>query len=215
MRLVVAVAGLMFVAAPASAQYYYGPRPAVPVGPSSAYDAAEIVQAMGLEPMGPASRSGPFFIQNARDDFGRVLRVTVDARRSQVVAVEAGVPPRGVYGPQAGYPPYRYPAPGYAMRAPGDLALAPPGSIMDGRAQPQHAVAPPRPASVTPHIPTAPQAATPKPATRAASATPMPRKRPAAAPQEAVGSVEPMPAQNAAPPTPAQPSAVTPVTPLE
>ena len=88
MRLVGAVAGLLFAAGPASAQYY-GPRPPVPIGPTSADDVAEIVQAMGLDPIGPPVRSGAFFVQRARDDFGRVLRVTVDARRSQVIAVEA------------------------------------------------------------------------------------------------------------------------------
>lgn len=216
MRLVVALAGLLFAAAPASAQYYYGPRPAAPIGPPSAYDAAEIVQAMGLNPIGPASRSGPFFVQRARDDFGRLLHVTVDARRSQVVAVEAGVP-RGLYGPYAGYAPYRRPYPGYAALPPDDeFGLVPPGSIVGSRAQPPHAAAPPRSASVAPHAPAvAPQAVAPKAAPKSASATPMPRKRPASAPHGTVGSVEPVPAQNAPAPTPAQPAAVTPVTPLE
>ena len=106
MRLVVAVAGLLFAAVPASAQYY-GPRPAVPIGPPSAYDVAEIVQAMGLDPIGPPGRSGAFFVQRARDDFGRVLNVTVDARRSQVIAVEALGHANAPYGRYAGYGPYR------------------------------------------------------------------------------------------------------------
>ena len=133
MRLVgVAVAGLLFAAGPASAQYI--PRPMIPIGPPSAYDVAEIVQAMGLDPIGPPTRSGAFHVQRARDDFGRVLRVTVDARRSQVVAVEAGAP-RALYGPHAGYAPYRRPYPGYAALPPDDDAdLASPGSII-GRAR--------------------------------------------------------------------------------
>ena len=97
MRLVAAVAGLLFAAAPASAQYY-GPRPAVPIGPPSAYDVAEIVQAMGLDPIGQPGRSGAFFVQRARDYFGRALNVTVDARRSQVIAVEAVGPANAPYG---------------------------------------------------------------------------------------------------------------------
>jgi len=217
MRLVVAVAGLLFAAAPASAQYY-GPRPAVPIGPPSAYDVAEIVQAMGLDPIGAPGRSGPFFVQRARDDFGRVLNVTVDARRSQVIAAEAIGPANAPYRRYAGYGPYRriHPGYGYGALPPDDeVDYAAPGSIMGARVPP-HAVAPmPRSAAVTPHPATPPQAVAPKPAVKSATATPVPRKRPAAAPQEAVGSVEPMPPQNAAPPAPAQPSAVSPVTPLE
>jgi len=215
MRLVAAVAGLLFAAAPASAQYY-GPRPAVPIGPPSAYDVAEIVQAMGLDPIGPPGRSGAFFVQRARDDFGRVLNVTVDARRSQVIAVEAVGPANAPYGRYAGYGPYRRAHPGYAPFPPDDeIAFPGPGSIM-GASVPPHVIAPaPRSAAVTPHSPSPPQAVAPKPATKSATATPVPRKRPAAAPQEAAGTVEPAPAQNAAPPAPAPPSALSPVTPLE
>ncbi len=208
MRLVgLAVAGLLLGAASASAQNI--PRPPVPVGQSSAQDAAEIVEAMGLDPIGPAVRSGPFYVQTARDDFGRVLRVTVDARRSQVIAVEAGVP-RALYGPYAGYAPYHRPYParaGYPMGD--DFDLAPPGSIMGARVPP-HVATP----SVPPHV------VAPKPATKSANAAPVPRKRPAAAPQEAAGSVEPLTAQSApapaetAPPKPA-PSQMTPIAPLE
>lgn len=203
MRLVgLALAGLLLGAAPASAQYV--PRPVMPVGPSSAEDAAEIVQAMGLDPIGPAARSGPYYVQSARDDFGRVLRVTVDARRSQVIAVEAGVP-RALYGPYAGYAPYHRPYPpraGYPMGD--DFDLAPPGSIMGARVPPHGAA------------PSAPHAVAPKPATKSANAAPVPRKRPAAAPQEAAGSVDPLPAQaTPAQGAPAQPSLTPPVTPLE
>lgn len=216
MRLVVAVAGLLFAAGSASAQYY-GPRPAVPIGPPSAYDVAEIVQAMGLDPVGPPARSGPFFVQRARDDFGRVLNVTVDVRRSQVVALEAAGPAHAPYGRYAGYGPYRRAYPGYAALPPDDEAdLTPPGSIMGTRLAPQ--VAPPRSAAVTPQLVPAPHAVAPKPAqkpaTKSATVTPVPRKRPAAAPQEAAGSVEPV--QNTAPPAAAPaPAATPPVTPLE
>jgi hypothetical protein len=198
MRLVgLVLAGLLLGTGTASAQYV--PRPVVPIGPFSAQDVVEIVQAMGLEPVGAPMRSGPFFVQRAIDDFGRVLRVTVDARRSQVIAIEAtgGAP----YGRYAGYGPYRRPHPGYAaLPSDDDLDLAPPGSIMGARMQP-HAIAPPMP----------PLGATPKRVTKSANAAPVPRKRPAAAPQEAAGSVEPLPAQGA-PPTP---SLTPPVTPLE
>ncbi|HKS60654.1 MAG TPA: hypothetical protein VJT13_03085 [Xanthobacteraceae bacterium] len=215
MRLVVAVAGLLFAAAPASAQYY-GPRPAVPIGPPSAYDVAEIVQAMGLDPIGPPGRSGPFFVQRARDDFGRVLNVTVDARRSQVIAVEATGAASAPYRRFAGYGPYRRLYPGYPpFPSDDEIEFARPGSVMGAR-MPPPAIAPmPRSAAVTPHSPAPPPVVAPKPATKSATATPVPRKRPAAAPQEAAGTVEPVPAQNAPAPAPAPPSALTPVTPLE
>ena len=88
MRLVgVAVAGLLFGSRTGVGAIHSAPRDSD--RPASAYDVAEIVQAMGLDPIGPPMRSGAFYVQRARDDFGRVLRVTVDARRSQVVAVEA------------------------------------------------------------------------------------------------------------------------------
>ncbi len=213
MRVVVAVAGVLFAAAPASAQYYI-PRPAMPIAPPSAYDVADIVQAMGLDPIGPPQRNGVFYVQRARDDFGRVLSVTVDARRSQVVAIEAGVP-RGLYGPHAGYAPYqRYPASG-PLAPDDDLDLPPPGSIMGARMPPHMAAPTPRSAAVTPQVPSQPQAVAPKPKAKSASAAPMPRKRPAAAPQEAAGSVEPLPPQNTAPAPAPAPAATPPVTPLE
>lgn len=219
MRLVVAAAGLLFAAVPASAQYY-GPRPVVPIGPPSAYDVAEIVQAMGLDPVGPPARSGPFFVQNARDDFGRVLRVTVDARRSQVIAIESGAPrPSGVH---AGYSPHRRSAAYPPFPPDEDFDLAPPGSVMSGGyAQPPH-LGPPRTAAAVPNqtMPVqTPHKVAPKPATKAAAAMPMPRKRPAAAPQEAAGSVDPMPAPAASAPAAAPPvqapAATPPVVPLE
>src|SRR5678815_2117577 len=179
MRLVVAVAGLLFAAAPASAQYY-GPRPAVPIGPPSAYDVAEIVQAMGLDPIGPPGRSGAFFVQRARDDFGRVLNVTVDARRSQVIAVEAVGPANAPYGRYAGYGPYRRAHPGYAPFPPDDeIAFPGPGSIMGARVPP-HVIAPaPRSAAVTPHSPSpapAQNAAPPAPALPSALTPVTPRE---------------------------------------
>jgi hypothetical protein len=205
MRLVgLAVAGLLLGAVPASAQYI--PRPVVPIGPPSGYDVAEIVHAMGLDPIGAPMRNGPFFVQRAVDDLGRVLRVTVDARRSQVIAVEAIGPVP--YGRFAGYGPHRRPYPGYAAFPSDDdddFDLAPPGSIMGARMPPD---------AVTPSAP--PRAATPKPVTKSANAAPVPRKRPAAAPQGAAGSVEPLPAQGApAQGPPATPSLTPPVTPLE
>jgi len=116
-----AMTGLLVAAAPAAAQYVQGPE--LGAGMLPAQDVAEIVQAMGFEPLGAPVARGPFYLQRARDQFGRVLRVTVDARRSRVIAVEAAGPPRGAYanygypgtgvyeayGPYAGYGPYRGP----------------------------------------------------------------------------------------------------------
>lgn len=198
MKLVLALAGLLAGSSAASAQFMAGPGYPVYDG---AQDAAEIAQAVGLDPIGPAARSGPYFVLRARDDYGRVVRVTVDARRSQIVAVEGGM--RGFYGPPAGYgAPRAYP--GYHPYPRGDVALAPPGSVMGTPSQPQPHVMP---------MPAQPRTAAPHPArpakTKTASA-PVPRKRPAAAPQEAAGSVEPIKPET----KPADP-ATPPVAPLE
>jgi hypothetical protein len=211
MRLVgLALAGLLIGVTPAFAQY--APRPPVPIGPMAADDVAEIVQAMGLDPVGHPARSGPFYVQHAMDGYGRTLRVTVDARRSQVIAVEAAGAVRAPYGTYAGYP-YRRP---YAGHVYGDFDLTPPGSVMGSRAQP-HALPPP-------------SVAQPRPATKSAAVAPqhppVPRKRPAGAPAQAsAGSAEPVPpAAQAAPvvpapekPEPPKPAApaLTPVAPLE
>ena len=235
MRLVVALAGSLLGAVPASAQYYEAPRPPAAIGPAvgNSDSAAEIVEAMGLEPIGPAVRSGAFLVQRARDDFGRVLRVTVDARRSQVMAVEP-IAPRGTYaargaypgyqpyGPYAGYGPNRGP---YAMRAP--AALDAPGSLTGAR-EPHAAQSQPHSASIVPDLPLPPTPSA-KPKAKSAAVTPQrpstPRKRPAAAPQQAAGTIEPVapPAvpQGAAPaaapvvPAPQPQNAMPPVTPLE
>jgi hypothetical protein len=187
----------------------------MPIGALPAQDVAEIVQAMGLDPVGPPMRSGPFFVQRASDDFGRVLRVTVDARRSQVIAIEAA--PRAPHGMQAGYPyggsyaPYgRYPVYGAVVPDYDEGALAPPGSIRAPRAQPPH-IQPLHQAAATPG-PASPQTVAPrKPAVKSAAVPPLhpplPRKRPAAAPQETAGSVEPAPSQDASPENSAPPTA--------
>jgi len=220
MRLVLAVAGLLLGAAPVSAQYI--PRPVAPIGADSAQDAAEIVQAMGFDPVGPAARSGRYHVQRARDPYGRVVRVTVDARRSQIVAVERG----GVSAPYAGRGFYRRPYPGYAAMPQDDEDFAPPGSITGSRPYPPATLPPARSASVTPNAVLAPNAAPtpriapavaapPKPAAPKTASAPTPRKRPASAPQEAVGSVEPISPPPSAAPVPTPGSQTPPVTPLE
>jgi hypothetical protein len=206
-RVVLALASIVVIGAtPALAQYappqYAPPRPPVPIGPMAAADVAEIVQAMGLDPVGPPERSGAFYVQRAMDDFGRVLRVTVDPRRSQVLAVEAAAMLRQPYGHLAGRASYRRPYPGYAIVPDDDFDLAPPGSVL---ASPGHVPRLPPPHLIAPQPHAQPQ----RPATRSAAVpparTPVPRKRPAAAPaQAAAGSVEPMSA--ASPPAPPQPA---------
>jgi hypothetical protein len=210
-RVVLALASIVvFGAAPALAQYA-PPRPPASVGPMAAADVADIVEAMGLDPVGPPERSGPFYVQRATDDFGRVLRVTVDARRSQVIAIEAAAMLRQPYGHHAGHGVYRRPYPGYATVPDDDYGLAPPRSVMAPhgqmpRLQPPQAVAPPPYAVATP-----PHAQPQRPATKSAAVpparTPVPRKRPAAAPEQAAaGSIDPVsPPQLAAPPPPAPP----------
>jgi hypothetical protein len=202
MKLVaLAAAGFVAASTPASAQFV--PRPMAPIGPSSAQDATEIVEAMGLHPIGVPARIGAFYVQSARDDLGRVLHVTVDARRSQVVAVATGAP-HALYGPDAGYVP-QYPLHRGPAAYPGQgFDIAPPGSIMGARVTPNGA-APPA---------TMPPGAQPKPMAKSAAVTPkeppVPRKRPASAPQQAAGSVEPVAAPQAAAPVAEKPAATTP-----
>src|ERR1044072_3966183 len=195
-----AAAAFVVVSVPASAQYY-GPRPMAPIGPSSPQDAIEIVQAMGLTPVGAPTRIGAFYLQNARDDLGRLLQVTVDARRSQVVNVVSGVP-RGLYGPYAGYTPqhrpHRIPVP-YPID---DFDIAPSGSLMGSRMM----------TNAAPRL-----VAQPKPIARAAKAAavpprepPVPRKRPASAPQQAAGSIEPQAVPETTPATIEKPVSNTP-----
>ena len=204
MRLVgVAVAGLLFAAATGVGAISC-PRPVIPIGPPSAYDVAEIVQAMGLDPIGPPARSGAFHVQRARDDFGRVLRVTVDARRSQVIAVEAGArtcalwASCGLWAVPAG--PIR------VMRrfrrtttsigaARVDHGRARAAARDSRRAPPWHRIRRRRPHAVARGPPRSPPRATPCRAN-----APPPRRR---RPPDRLSRCRP---QNAAPPAPAQPS---------
>jgi hypothetical protein len=218
-RAVLVAAGFIAVSAPASAQYI--PRPMAPIGPLPPASVSEMVRQMGLQPVGAPVRSGPVYFQRAADYYGKPLRVVIDAHRAQVVSVEpVGGPPmlhRGPYA-SAGAPYWRRPY-AYPYGVPDDEAIAPPGSAMAPHGRPPQAGLPP--------------ATQPKPAAKSASITPtkppVPRKRPAAAPQETVGSVEPLraatesaptpaekPAAAAPPPAPANPAnAMPPVTPLE
>jgi hypothetical protein len=225
MRRVAFACLVLFGGSPAFAQYA-PPRPPATIGPMAAADVADIVQAMGLDPIGPPAQSGAFYLQRAADDHGRVLRVTVDARRSQVVAIE---PAHRPYGHQAygqphqqlyqqsyqhpwGLPgaPYRRRYPGYAAAAPDHDDLAPPGSIMarrDPYGQPAR-LQPPQ--TATPYQIQPPRIQQSRPVTRSAAVppprSPMPRRRPAAPPEQAAaGSVDPVSpptSTSASPPSP-------------
>ena len=96
-RVALAAAGLVMFAGPAFAQYY-GPRPAVPIGPMPADEVVGIVRAMGLDPVGVPMRAGHVFVQRASDYYGKPLRVIVDAHRAQVVSVEPFGAPGSIYG---------------------------------------------------------------------------------------------------------------------
>jgi len=214
----------------------YGPfgpimRPAMPIAGMPGNEVVGMVREMGLDPMGPPTRSGNFYIQRAADYYGRPMQVIVDARRAQVVSVEALNAPGSIHG--APYPAAnaRY-APG--PYAPGPYAPGPygrgghpgygvPDDDFDGPLPaPQGARPAPRadlgPAQADPHrgvqpMPL-PQHVTPKPVTKSAAITPgkppVPRKRPAAAPQETAGTVEPLQAKPEATPAPSAASAPAP-----
>jgi hypothetical protein len=245
----VAVAGLVTVGAgAASAQPMWGPEQgryyergplfrgnAGWVGAITPQQAAYLIESMGLDPIGPPLRSGHLVVQRASDDFGRIVRVTVDLNIGRIVSVgPAGAPPPPVNGgPYAAYRPYG-PGP-YARPAPeadDDDEFAPPGSVMAPRAAlppgampPPGAVPPPRSAAATPYptpaYPANPYAVVPprgethKPTTKSATATPAnpptPRKRPdnpqAAATKSAPGSVAPVQPAPAPGATPPAPGA--------
>jgi len=203
MKLVaLAAAAFVVVTAPASAQYYV-PRPMAPIGPMPPGSVSEMVRQMGLEPVGAPVRSGPVYFQRAADYYGKPLRIVIDAHRAQVISVEpVGGPPMAHGGPyaSAGAPYWRRPY-GYRYGMPDDEAIAPSGSVMTPHGQP--------PQAGLPHPTQA------KPAVKSAAITPgrppVPRKRPVEAPQQAVGSVEPLHAVTAPAPAPAEkPAAATP-----
>jgi hypothetical protein len=215
----------------------YGPfgpvmRPTMPIAGMPGEGVVGMVREMGLDPVGPPTRSGNFYIQRAADYYGRPMQVIVDARRAQVVSVEALNAPGSIHGaPYAaanaryapgpygrGHPGYGVPDDGFdgPLPAPQGARPAPRADLGPTQTDPHRGVLP---------MPL-PQHGTPKPVTKSAAITPgkppVPRKRPTAAPQETAGTVEPLqakpeatPAPSAAAPAPeAKPSApATPATP--
>ena len=197
----------------------YGPfgpvmRPMMPIAGMPGNEVVGMVREMGLDPIGPPTRSGNFYIQRAADYYGRPMQVIVDARRAQVVSVEALNAAGSIHGAplapaNARYapPPYgRGGHPGYG--APDDDDLSGPLPAPQGARPAPRADLGPMPAD--PHrgiqpMPL-PQHVTPKPVTKSAAITPgkppVPRKRPAAAPQETAGTVEPLQAKPEAAPAP-------------
>lgn len=234
MRLIAsAVAGLVVACAgAASAQPLWGPdygrfygperaplwqRDRTRSGPIALQQVAYIVESMGLDPVGPPLRTGHLIVQRAADDFGRMMRVTIDTNNGRIVSVAPTAPPPVNGGPYAAYRPYG-PGP-YGRPAPidDDVAFAPPGSVMSPRAVPP----PPYPANPYPATPPQTEA---RPTAKSATATPVhpqPRKRPEntqAAKKTEPGSVAPVqpspaPAPGATPATPG--NAMPPVAPLE
>jgi len=211
-RIAFAIAGLVTLGA-SSALAQYAPRPVMPIGPMPAAGVFEMVRQMGLQPIGRPLRNGPVYVQRAADYYGKPLRITIDARRAQVVSVEpVGGPPMLHGGPyaSAAAPYYRRPYGPYgAMPMDDDDDYGPPGAVMGPNGLPPEIGTPQKPkaksAAVTPQYP------------------PTPRKRPSSAPQETVGSAEPVAPPQAAPaaatppaapePKPATPE-MTPVAPL-
>ena len=204
----------------------YGPfgpvmRPMMPIAGMPGNEVVGMVREMGLDPIGPPTRSGNFYIQRAADYYGRPIQVIVDARRAQVVSVEALNVPGSIHGApvaaaNARYAPGPYGRgghPGYG--APDDDDLSGPLPAPQGARPAPRADLGPMPTD--PHrgiqpMPL-PQHVTPKPVTKSAAITPgkppVPRKRPAAAPQEAAGTVEPLAAKPEAAPSAAAPAPAT------
>lgn len=252
MRLIAfAVAGLVTIGAgAASAQPIWGPEgrlygPDRPprwqrdIGPLAPQQVAYLVESMGLDPVGPPVQTGRFVIQRAADEFGRIMRVTINLNNGRVVSVApAAAPLNG--GPYPAYRPYG-PGPGpYARPLPeaDDDEFAPPSATMPPRATlppgaiaPPGALPPPRSSAVTPaypanpYPPVPPQGESHKPSAKSATATPTqppkPRKRPEGAEiakKTEPGSIAPLqaaptPAPGAPPASPG--TAMPPVAPLE
>jgi hypothetical protein len=198
----------------------YGPfgpvmRPAMPIAGMPGNEVVGMVREMGLDPIGPPTRSGNFYIQRAADYYGRPMQVIVDARRAQVVSVEAFNAPGSIHGApytaaNARYAPGPYGRgghPGYGAPDEDDLGgpmPAPQGARPAPRADLGPVQADPHRGSQPMPVP---QHVTPKPVTKSAAITPAkppaPRKRPATAPQETAGTVEPLRAKPEAAPAPA------------
>jgi hypothetical protein len=210
----------------------YGPfgpvmRPTMPIAGMPGNEVLGMVREMGLDPIGPPMRSGNFYIQRVADYYGRPMQVIVDARRAQVVSVEALNAPGSIHG--APYPAAnaRYAPPPYERGGHPGYGV-PNDDDFDGPLPaPQRARSSPRadlgPMQADPHrgvqpMPL-PQHMTPKPVTKSAAITPgkppVPRKRPATAPQETAGTVEPLQAKPEAAPAPsaAAPAPATEATP--
>jgi hypothetical protein len=179
---------------------------------------AFLVESVGLDPVGAPTRHGHLFVQRAADDDGRIMRVTIDIDRGEVVSITpAGAPLPVNGGPYAAHRPYG-PGP-YAAPAPDDdVEFAPPGSAMalpPGAGRPPGMIPPsgiPRAAAVTPYPPPVIEAPRPaaKSATVAPAKPPTPRKRPEAAQtakKAEPGAVSPLPA------TPAPVQGATPAAP--
>jgi hypothetical protein len=217
---------------------FYEPERAPPwerdrgwVGPLRPQQIARVLESMGLDPLGPPRRHGNLLVQRATDDYGRVMRVTINMDSGAVVSLAPAAASPPVNGaPYQGYRPY---GPGaYARPSPDDddVEFAPRGSMMalpPGADRPPRAIPPtaaPRSAAVTPYPP--PVIEAPRPAAKSATVTPakppLPRKRPDAAQTAKTaepGSVAPLPAtpppaQGATPATPPG-NAMPPPAPLE
>jgi hypothetical protein len=205
----------------------YGPfgpvmRPAMPIAGMPGNEVIGMVREMGLDPIGPPTRSGNFYIQRAADYYGRPMQVIVDARRAQVVSVEALNAPGSIQGAPYAAANARYAPPPYARGGYPGYGAPYDGDMNASMPAPQGARSAPRadlgPAQADLHrgiqpMPL-PQHVAPKPVTKSAAITPgkppVPRKRPAVAPQETAGTVEPLQAKPEA--APAAPSTAAPAT---
>jgi hypothetical protein len=185
-------------------------------GPIAPQQVAYIVESLGLDPVGPPLRTGRLIVQRATDDFGRVMRVTVDVNNGRVVSVApAAAPPPVNGGPYEAYRPYG-PGP-YARTLPDDddeREFAPPGSVMGPRAGVPSGTVPPSYGPVPSHPPAVIEG--PRPSAKSATVSPgkppVPRKRPQGAEtakKAEPGSVSPLQAA----PTPAAPAEGTPMPP--
>lgn len=170
----------------------------IPLDLMPPYQAARIVRFAGLVPVAVPMRLGATYVVRAVDRFGDPVRVVIDGRDGEILAVRriVAVQPPGYPYPPEEIPPRFDPYAGDPA-VPPDYRAYPPRAVLRGEAVERQV----RPA---PRI--APNAATPNPAAqpRAALAPPrppVPRARPpAVAPAEATAKPEPGSSRAAAPP---------------
>jgi hypothetical protein len=172
------------------------------------YEAARIVRSSGLMPAARPMRSGLNYVVPATDRTGTPVRVIVDGRSGQILAVRRVA---AVQRPDYPYPDMRtryrpYPPDGAFMdEPPYDDWQGAPGYQMNPGPVPGTAAPPSRPATLTPARPPVPRARPSTAPTQAAHAQPVETPAAASTPSAAADAAQKPPAEPARKPAAAFP----------